>query len=105
MRICPDSLGSVANGIVEYTRGLEQQGYSQGTEASVVCDDRYETDADGALCNSNGAWNSTLEDCTGENCVPLTSIQWNLISVISRGPSEKVHFKRNFTISSDLYGC
>ena len=26
-------------------------------------------------------------------------LQWNLISVNSRGPSEKVHYKRNFTVS------
>ena len=32
-------------------------------------------------------------------------VQWNLVSVNSRGPSEKVHCKRNFTIfSSYLYG-
>ena len=28
-----------------------------------------------------------------------TYLQWNLINMNSRGPSEKVHFKRNFTLS------
>ena len=30
-------------------------------------------------------------------------IQWNLVGVNSRGPSEKVHFKRNFTKSVAIY--
>ena len=29
---------------------------------------------------------------------PGHQLQWNLVSVNSRGPSEKVHYKRNFTI-------
>ena len=29
---------------------------------------------------------------------PGHQFQWNLVSVNSRGPSEKVHYKRNFTI-------
>ena len=33
----------------------------------------------------------------------MSSLQWNLVTINSRGPSEKVHFKRNFTGSVAIF--
>jgi hypothetical protein len=68
LRDCPDSLGTVGNGRVEYSQNATGESYSPGTTATVACNDRYETDGYGAICSNAGTWNSTLPNCTVIEC-------------------------------------
>ncbi|CAI8036464.1 Sushi, von Willebrand factor type A, EGF and pentraxin domain-containing protein 1 [Geodia barretti] len=68
LRDCPDSLGTVENGRVEYSQDATGEGFSLGTTATVACNDRYETDGYGAICSNAGTWNSTLPNCTVIEC-------------------------------------
>jgi hypothetical protein len=72
LRDCPDSLGTVGNGRVEYSQNATGESYSPGTTATVACNDRYETDGYGAICSNAGTWNSTLPNCTGKSCFTYT---------------------------------
>jgi hypothetical protein len=68
LRDCPDNLGTVGNGRVDYSQVATGEGYSPGTIATVACNDTYETDGYGAICSNAGTWNSTLPNCIGKSC-------------------------------------
>jgi hypothetical protein len=69
LRDCPDNLGTVGNGRVEYSQvATGGEGFSPGTIATVACNDTYETDGYGAICSNAGTWNSTLPNCIGKSC-------------------------------------
>ncbi|CAI8041016.1 Sushi, von Willebrand factor type A, EGF and pentraxin domain-containing protein 1, partial [Geodia barretti] len=68
LRDCPDSLGTVGNGRVEYSQNATGEGYLPGTTATVACNDTYETDGYGAICSNAGTWNSTLPNCIVIEC-------------------------------------